>query len=71
MLGLHRLDGLGLDVKRTLRGAVDVGEREERRRVFWMAFSMDRFAGVGTGWPLIINERDVCPSSLPLIYIES
>jgi hypothetical protein len=32
---------------------------EERRRTFWMAFCMDRYAGVGTGWPLIVDEKDV------------
>ncbi|KUJ12841.1 uncharacterized protein LY89DRAFT_592586 [Mollisia scopiformis] len=59
MLGLHRLDGLGLDVKRTLRGVGERGEREERRRAFWWGFSMDRYAAVGTGWPLIVDERDI------------
>ena len=59
MLGLHRLDGLGVEVKQTLSRETDVGEMEERRRTFWMAFCMDRYAGVGTGWPLIVDERDV------------
>jgi hypothetical protein len=59
MLGLHRLDGLGLDVKQSLPTPTDVSEKEERRRTFWMAFCMDRYAGVGTGWPLIVDERDV------------
>ncbi|KAE9368880.1 hypothetical protein N431DRAFT_415637 [Stipitochalara longipes BDJ] len=59
MLGLHRLDGLGVEVKQTLPKETDVGKMEERRRTFWMAFSMDRYAGVGTGWPLIIDERDI------------
>ncbi|KAF8854633.1 hypothetical protein BDZ45DRAFT_656400 [Acephala macrosclerotiorum] len=60
MLGLHRLDGQGgLEVKRTLRGVESHEEKEERRRAFWMAFCMDRFAAVGTGWPLIVDERDI------------
>jgi len=59
MLGLNRLDGLGLDVKQSLPNPTDVSEKEERRRTFWMAFCMDRYAGVGTGWPLIVDERDV------------
>lgn len=63
LLGLHRLDRLGLDVKQTLGMAADVGEKEERRRTFWMAFGMDRYAAVGTGWPLIVDERDVPFSS--------
>jgi hypothetical protein len=59
MLGFNRLDGLGLDVKQSLPDPTDVSEKEERRRTFWMAFCMDRYAGVGTGWPLIVDERDV------------
>lgn len=69
MLGLHRLDGLGLDVKMTLRRVGGIGEREERRRAFWWGFCMDRYAGVGTGWPLIVDERDVCSTSLFLLEI--
>lgn len=60
MLGLHRLDGLGVEVKQTLPKEADVGEIEERRRTFWMVFFMDRVGGVGTGWPMIVDERDVC-----------
>jgi hypothetical protein len=59
LLGLHRLDGLGVEVKQTLPKETDIGKMEERRRTFWQAFCMDRYAGVGTGWPLIIDERDV------------
>ena len=60
LMGLNRLDGLGLDVKQSLPIAADWSEKEERRRTFWMAFAMDRYASVGTGWPMIIDERDVC-----------
>jgi hypothetical protein len=59
LLGLYRLDGLGVEFKQTLSRETDIGEMEERRRTFWMAFCMDRYAGVGTGWPLIVDEKDV------------
>ncbi|OBT57440.1 hypothetical protein VE04_01871 [Pseudogymnoascus sp. 24MN13] len=59
MMGLHRLDGAGLDVKQCLPPARDWTEREERRRTFWMAFAEDRYASIGTGWPMTIDERDV------------
>jgi hypothetical protein len=62
MMLLHRLDGLGLDVKQSLPLCSDWIEKEERRRTFWMAFCKDRFASIGTGWPIIIDERDVCNS---------
>lgn len=59
MLGLNRLDRDNLDVKRCIPPARDWTEQEERRRTFWMAFCEDRYASVGTGWPMIIDERDV------------
>ncbi len=68
MMGLHRLDGLGLDVKQSLPTTTDWSEKEERRRIFWMAFCMDQYASVGTGWPMIVDERDVC-NRIPEIYV--
>ncbi|CBF75691.1 hypothetical protein AN3650.2 [Aspergillus nidulans FGSC A4] len=59
MLGLHRLDGEGLEVKQCLPLPRDWTEKEERRRVFWMAFNVDRYASIGTGWPTCIDERDI------------
>ncbi|KAG9241649.1 fungal-specific transcription factor domain-containing protein [Calycina marina] len=59
MLGLHRLDGAGLDVKECLPPPRDWTEREERRRTFWMAFCQDRYASIGTGWPMTFDERDM------------
>ncbi|KIW06955.1 hypothetical protein, variant 1 [Verruconis gallopava] len=59
MLGLHRIDGFGLDVKQCLPPPKDWVEREERRRTFWLAFCEDRYASVGTGWPMTIDERDI------------
>jgi hypothetical protein len=59
MMGLHRLDGVGLDVKQSLPPPRDWTEREERRRTFWMAFCSDRYASIGTGWPMSIEEKDV------------
>lgn len=59
MLGLYQMDGSRLTAKQTLVSPGDICEREERRRTFWMAYCMDRYSGVGTGWPWIIDERDV------------
>lgn len=59
MMGLNRLDGTGLDVKQSMFPPKDWTEREERRRTFWMAFCTDRYASIGTGWPMIIDENDV------------
>ncbi|KAL5120299.1 hypothetical protein ACEQ8H_001857 [Pleosporales sp. CAS-2024a] len=59
MMQLHRLDGVGLDVKQCLPPPKDWTEREERRRTFWMAFAVDRYASIGTGWPMTIDERDI------------
>lgn len=58
-MGLHRVDGAGLDVKQCLPLPRDWTEREERRRTFWAAFCEDRYASIGTGWPMSIDERDI------------
>ncbi|KAJ2905362.1 binuclear zinc transcription factor [Zalerion maritima] len=59
MMGLHRLDGTGLDVKQCIPPPRDWTEKEERRRTFWMAFCEDRYASIGTGWPMAIDENDI------------
>lgn len=64
MMGLHRMDGAGLGVKQCLPPPRDWTDREERRRTFWVCFSVDRYASIGTGWPMTIEERDIL-TSLP------
>jgi len=64
MMGLHRSDGTGLDVKQCLPPPRDWTEREERRRTFWMAFCCDRYSSIGTGWPMTVEEKDI-KSNLP------
>ncbi|KAI5819766.1 C6 transcription factor Prf [Pyronema omphalodes] len=61
MMGLHKIDGFPGDVsqKLCLPGPKDEIEKEERRRVFWGAFCLDRYASLGTGWPMAVDERDV------------
>lgn len=59
MLGLNRLDGAGLAVKQCLLPPRDWTDKEERRRTFWMAYCVDRYASIGTGWAMNIDERDV------------
>lgn len=63
-MGLHRLDGAGLDIKQCLPPPRDWTEKEERRRTFWMAFCEDRYASIGTGWPMTVDEKDIL-SDLP------
>ena len=60
MLGLYRLDAEGSEVKQILPPPRDWIELEERRRTFWAAFYGDRWASSGTGWPMLINESEVC-----------
>jgi hypothetical protein len=59
MMGLHRLDGEGLEVKQSLASPRDWTDTEERRRTFWAAYCGDRYASIGTGWPMVIDEKDV------------
>ena len=59
MMGFYKLDGIGLEVKQNIPPPRDWTEREERRRTLWMAYCVDRYASIGTGWPFSINEMDV------------
>ncbi|KAI6793114.1 hypothetical protein KC332_g17052 [Hortaea werneckii] len=59
MMGLHRVDGVGLDVKQCLPPPKDFVELEERRRTFWGCFCVDRYSSIGTGWPMVIDEKDI------------
>ena len=59
MLSMHRLDGRGTDVKQCLPPPRDWIDQEERRRTFWMVFCEDRYASIGTGWPMNIDETDI------------
>lgn len=59
MLGLNRLDGLNQGIKLPMSSPTDWVEKEEHRRVFWMAFCLDQSVNIGTGWPMTIKEDDV------------
>ncbi|KAH7148189.1 hypothetical protein EDB81DRAFT_719784 [Dactylonectria macrodidyma] len=37
----------------------DFFEVEERRRTWWVVFCSDRFVGGITGWPALINDKDI------------
>lgn len=63
ILGLQTQGNVGPDVKQVLPPPRDWIEREERRRTFWLTFCQDRYASMGTGWPMTIDEKDVCCSS--------
>lgn len=62
MLLLHRLDDQGRSAEPTryiLPPPQDFIELEERRRTFWVAFHGDRWSSAGTGWAMLIQEKDV------------
>jgi hypothetical protein len=67
MIGLDRLDGERLGMPPPLPPALTWAELEERRRVFWGAFSIDAHCCISTGWPSLINKDDV---HLPHILLE-
>jgi hypothetical protein len=56
---LMRLDEPHLFCKQTLADSRDWIDQEERRRTFWAAFMLDRFASLGTGWASTFNEEDI------------
>ncbi|KAK0369145.1 binuclear zinc transcription factor [Colletotrichum limetticola] len=59
MLGLHRVDGEGVDAMSLLPPPQDWSEAEERRRTWWVIYCSDRLVGGSTGWPVMINQQDI------------
>ncbi|KAF4972495.1 hypothetical protein FZEAL_9575 [Fusarium zealandicum] len=63
---LDRLDGEPLGMPPPLGPPLTWAELEERRRVFWGAFTTDAHCCISTGWPSLIQLEDVAtrlPSS--------
>ncbi|EXF74016.1 binuclear zinc transcription factor [Colletotrichum fioriniae PJ7] len=59
MLGLHRVDGEGVDAMSLLPPPRDWSEAEERRRTWWVIYCSDRLVSGSTGWPVMINQQDI------------
>ncbi|KAL2064068.1 hypothetical protein VTL71DRAFT_4562 [Oculimacula yallundae] len=62
MMRLHRIDAATQITNPTqilIESGKDLIEIELRRRVFWMAFIMDRYSCISMGWPTLIDERDI------------
>ncbi|CAM1502897.1 Fc.00g076730.m01.CDS01 [Cosmosporella sp. VM-42] len=59
MMALDRLDGNPDELPPTLAKPLSWTELEERRRVFWGAFSIDCHASISTGWPSLMNSEDI------------
>jgi hypothetical protein len=64
MLALDRIDAPDDLLPPSLGPPIDWTELEERRRVFWIAFSNDAQGSIATGWNSIIRTEEVS-SSLP------
>ncbi|CZR61496.1 uncharacterized protein PAC_11393 [Phialocephala subalpina] len=63
LLKLHRHDALSRTHDPTLilvNTAKDITEAEERRRVFWQAFLLDRYNSVSLSTPPLIQENNIC-----------
>lgn len=60
MMGLHCMDKKDSgSLPPLLPNPKDWIEEEERRRTFWMAFCLDRYAAIGHGWPMTVDDKDV------------
>jgi hypothetical protein len=57
LMQLHRLDDPRIKIK--IQPPQDSSDVEERRRVFWLAYCLDKYASMATGWPMMLEERDV------------
>lgn len=70
MLGFNSVDAWNFDVKQCMPPPRDWIEQEERRRTFWCAFCADRFASMGTGWPMVFDERDVSDKKQAAVFCD-
>ncbi|KAF5609340.1 uncharacterized protein FSUBG_4133 [Fusarium subglutinans] len=59
MLGLHRSDSQKQPTDPPLPPPRNLFEVEERRRTWWVIFCSDRFVSGITGWPALVNEKDI------------
>ncbi|KAL7785315.1 hypothetical protein V8C43DRAFT_291114 [Trichoderma afarasin] len=59
MMALDKLDIVNENGPATLVPPIDWTELEERRRVFWVAFSIDAQGSIATGWPSLIHVEDI------------
>lgn len=60
MMGLHCMDQKASgSLPPLLPEPKDWTAGEERRRTFWMAFCLDRYASIGHGWPMTVDDKDV------------
>ncbi|KAK4082769.1 transcriptional regulator family: Fungal Specific TF [Trichoderma aggressivum f. europaeum] len=59
MMALDKLDISNDNGPATLVPPIDWTELEERRRVFWVAFSIDAQGSIATGWPNLIHAEDI------------
>jgi hypothetical protein len=75
LMRLHRVDGLNRISDPSLNLIVspeDWTAAEERRRLFWFTFLMDRYAGISMGWPTLIDQRDASAFLVPkILYVKA
>jgi Fungal specific transcription factor domain len=46
-------------------------ELEEKRRTFWMAYTLDRFANIRKGWPITLTEQVLTRLPMPEVEFQS
>ena len=56
---VDRAERLGAQQPNLVSLPTDWLSAEERRRLFWFTFLMDRFTAISMGWPVLLDTRDV------------
>jgi hypothetical protein len=61
VIGLHRLDDSDdqRGIVQMIAPSKSWVELEEQRRTFWGAFCIDSHASINTGWPTLIDYKEV------------
>lgn len=62
---VDRVEKLQKPAPTLISSPADWLQAEERRRLFWFTFLMDRYTAVSMGWPVLLNTGDVYQGSIP------
>lgn len=66
---VDRTERLGMQQPKLVSLPTDWLSAEERRRLFWFTFLMDRYTAISMGWPVLVDTRDVSRPQYSLLLI--
>jgi len=67
---VDRTERLGTQQPKLVSLPADWLSAEERRRLFWFTFLMDRYTAISLGWPVLLDTRDVSMTSACVLHCQ-